>query len=53
MTQFNFGGPPKSKMSHFHIANVGFQALDPKFQLALDLKVLKLFFGIRPSFYVS
>ena len=35
MPQFNFGGPPKSKMSHFQIANLDFQALDPKFHLAL------------------
>ena len=52
---FDFGGSPKSKMSHFQIANLDFWYMDPKFHLALELKVLNLggsFFGIRLSFYV-
>ena len=32
MPQFNFGGPPKSKMSHFQIAKLDIQALDPKLE---------------------
>ena len=48
MRQLVFGGPPKSKMSHFQTENLDLQTLDPKFDLALDPKVLKLgdsFFG--------
>ena len=40
MTRINFGGPPKSRMSHFQIVNLDCLALDPKFDL--EPEVLKL-----------
>ena len=49
---FNSDGPLMSKVSHFQI---DFQALNPKFVMALEPKLLKLdglSFGTRPSIYV-
>ena len=57
MPWLNFDSPLKSKVSDFQIADifVDFQALDPKFHLALEPKVLKLegsSFGNMLSIYI-
>ena len=41
-----FGSPPKSKMSHFQIANLDFQALDPKFGFGSRTKSFEVNFEI-------
>ena len=52
---FNFGGPPKSKMSDFQKVINQIQAKHPNFVLALDPKFLRprgSFFGGRPFILV-
>ena len=44
MPRFNLDGPLKCKVSHFkNLRRLIFQALDPKFVLALEPRVLKVF----------